>query len=104
MTCKHDFPKMHLLRRSALVCQGIAKKLKLDGENALVKKLEERARLYEERMKIPFYMTLRAQKEERDKFIDFYQTGAMFGTPAIEPEDGQQSEIEPKYIEDAGEA
>lgn len=34
-------------------------------------------------MKNPFYMTLKAQKEERDKFIDFYQTGVLLGLPPV---------------------
>ena len=37
----------------------------------------------EERLKNPFYLTLKAQKEERDKFIDFYTNGVLFGAPAI---------------------
>jgi len=35
----------------------------------------------EERLNNPFYMTLKAQKEERDKFIDFYQSGMLLGLP-----------------------
>ena len=34
--------------------------------------MEEQVKREEERMKNPFYMTLRAQKEERDRFIDLY--------------------------------
>ena len=33
-------------------------------------------------MKNPFYTTLKAQKEERDKFIDFYQSGLLVGSQA----------------------
>lgn len=28
-------------------------------------------------------MTLKAQKEERDKFIDFYTNGVLLGLPSI---------------------
>ena len=37
--------------------------------------------MQEEKMKNPFYQTLNAQKEERDKFIDFYSSGVLFGLP-----------------------
>ena len=36
-------------------------------------------------MKNPFYVTLKAQKEERDKFIDFYASGAILGLPPTSP-------------------
>ena len=35
-------------------------------------------------MKNPFYQTLKAQKEERDKFIDFYSSGVLFGLPQFD--------------------
>ncbi len=38
----------------------IAKKLKLDTDNALVIKMEEQAKINEERSKNPFYMTLKS--------------------------------------------
>lgn len=60
----------------------IAKKLKLDSDNALVIKMEEQAKINEERSKNPFYMTLKSQKEERDKFIEFYLSqGNLLGLP-----------------------
>ena len=40
---------------------------------------------HEERLKNPFYMTLKAQKEERDKFIDYYTSGVLLGLPSVEP-------------------
>lgn len=52
----------------------VAKKLRLDQENALEIKMEENTKAHEERMKNPFYVTLKAQKEEREKFVDFYAT------------------------------
>ena len=54
-------------------------------ENALMRKLEDQVRSREEKLKNPFYLTLKAQKEERDKFIDFYTNGVLFGAPAIAP-------------------
>ena len=63
----------------------IAKKLRLDTENALLNKLEEQVRINEERLKNPFYMTLKLQKEERDKFIDFYQSGSLLALPQSAP-------------------
>ena len=60
----------------------IAKKLKLDSDNALVIKMEEQAKINEERSKNPFYMTLKSQKEERDNFIEFYLSqGNLLGLP-----------------------
>ena len=48
-------------------------------------------------MKNPFYVTLKAQKEERDKFIDFYQTGTtLLGMPEITPP--EESEIQTNYM------
>lgn len=52
-------------------------------ENALLRKLEDLARSREQKLKNPFYLTLKAQKEDRDKFIDFYSSGALFGLPPI---------------------
>ena len=44
--------------------------------------MEEQQKINEERSKNPFYMTLKAQKEERDKFIDFYMSnGNLLGLP-----------------------
>lgn len=63
----------------------IAKKLRVDTENALLNKLEEQVRINEERLKNPFYMTLKLQKEERDKFIDFYQSGSLLALPQSAP-------------------
>ena len=62
----------------------IAKKLMLDRENAYVKKIEEAVKQQEERLKNPFYTTLKAQKEERDKFIDFYSSGMIMGPQSQE--------------------
>ena len=42
-------------------------------------------RINEERLKNPFYMTLKLQKEERDKFIDFYQSGSLLALPQSAP-------------------
>ena len=58
----------------------IAKQLMMAEENALMRKLEDQVRSREEKLKNPFYLTLKAQKEERDKFIDFYTNGVLFGS------------------------
>lgn len=71
--------QQRMIRFDRLFNKIVAKKLELDAANELVIKLEERAKINEERMKNPFYVTLKAQKEERDKFIDFYQNGLLFG-------------------------
>lgn len=42
-------------------------------------KMEEQAKINEQRLANPYYMTLQAQKLERDKFIDFYQSGMLLG-------------------------
>ena len=54
-------------------------------------KMEAMVRVQEERMKNPFYTTLKAQKEERDKFVDFYSSGILLGLPAIPSPDGAAS-------------
>jgi hypothetical protein len=59
----------------------IAKKVRLDEENAEARKLEEQAKIHEERLNNPFYMTLKSQKEEREKFISFYENGMLLGLP-----------------------
>jgi len=43
--------------------------------------LEEQAKIHEERLNNPFYMTLKSQKEEREKFISFYENGMLLGLP-----------------------
>ena len=63
-----------LIKFNRLFNKIVAKKLRLEQENALEIKMDENAKAHEERMKNPFYVTLKAQKEEREKFIDFYAT------------------------------
>lgn len=57
----------------------IAKKLQMEQENAFINRLEEQQRIEEERQANPYYMALKALQDERDKFIDFYQSGLMLG-------------------------
>ena len=52
--------RQRLVKFDRIFNKIVAKKLKLDEENALVKRLEEQARINEERLKNPFYMTLKA--------------------------------------------
>ena len=77
--------RQRLVKFDRLFNKIIAKQLQLDDQNAYVKKLEKQQLLNEERMKNPFYVTLKAQKEERDKFIDFYASGAILGLPPTSP-------------------
>ena len=75
--------QVRMVRFDRLFNKIVAKKAQLDAINAVVIQHEERAKTHEQRLKNPFYVTLKAQKEERDNFIDFYQNGALFGRPAI---------------------
>lgn len=68
-----------MVRFDHLFNQIIAKKLQLDKDNTLMLKLEEQAKVNEERLANPYYMTLLAQKQEREKFIDFYQSNTLLG-------------------------
>ena len=52
--------RQRLVKFDRIFNKIIQKKLMLDEENALVRQMEEKARMYEERMKNPFYMTLKA--------------------------------------------
>ena len=36
--------------------------------------MKQQAKIEQEKIKNPFYQTLKAQKEERDQFIDFYES------------------------------
>ena len=52
--------RQRLVKFDRIFNKIIQKKLMLDEENALVRQMEEKARMYEERIKNPFYMTLKA--------------------------------------------
>ena len=60
----------------------IASQLMLDNENVVLKKMQQEAKLNEEKMKNPFYTTLKAQKEDRENFLDNYMSNIM-GAPSI---------------------
>ena len=75
--------RSRLVRFDIIFNKIIAKKILLDEQNAQIKKFEDQIKAHEERLKNPFYMTLKAQKEERDKFIDFYTNGVLLGLPSI---------------------
>ena len=54
--------------------------------------MEEIVKQEEEKMNNPFYITLKAQKEERDKFIDFYSSGVLLGLPSLPPSEATKLE------------
>ena len=87
--------RQRLAKFDRLFNKIIAKKLKSDTENALLNKLEEQVRINEERLKNPFYMTLKIQKEERDKFIDFYQSGSLLALPQSSQVDEVATKADP---------